>query len=128
MRRPASRRARLGVLSVERIGSAILQIYREPIMVWTVAKLAASLSMSRSAFSPRFTELVCEPTMQYLARWRMHLAGSWLLVSNITAAECAAKFGYNAEAAFNLAFKRVSGKPPGAWQALDPRGGRLTDI
>ena len=84
--------------------------------------------MSRSAFSPRFTELVCEPTMQYLTRWRMHLARSWFLVSNITAAECAAKLGYNAETALNLAFKRVSGKPPGAWQALDPRGGRLTDI
>lgn len=66
--------------------------------------------------------------MQYLTRWRMHRARSWLLVSSITAAECAAKLGYNAEAAFNLAFKRVSGKPRGAWQALDPQGGRLTDI
>lgn len=122
MRRPASRRAWLGVLSDQRIDSAILQIYREPIMDWTVAKPAASMSMSRSAFSARFTELVGEPAMQYLTRWRIHLVGSWLLETNITAAECAAKLGYNSEAAFSRAFKRVMGKPPGAWQTLDLLG------
>jgi len=119
---PASRRGWLGALSDERIGPAILQIHREPTKDWTVASLAESVSMSRSAFSARFTELVGVPAMQYLTRWRMHLAGSWLLETKITAAECAAKLGYNSEAAFNRAFKRVMGKPPGAWQALDMLG------
>ncbi len=113
---PASRRGWLGALSDERIGPAILQIHREPTKDWTVTSLAEAVLMSRSAFSARFTELVGEPAMQYLTRWRMHLAGSWLLESDITAAECAAKLGYNSEAAFNRAFKRVMNTPPGEWK------------
>lgn len=114
---PGSRRGWLGALRDERIGPAVLQIHREPTKDWTVEMLAASVSMSRSAFSARFTELVGEPAMQYLTRWRMHLAGSWLREGDVTAGECAARLGYNSEAAFNRAFKRVMGTPPGAWRA-----------
>ena len=38
------------------------------------ASLAAEVAMSRSAFAARFTELVGEPAMQYVTRWRMHVA------------------------------------------------------
>lgn len=113
---PESRSGWLGALNDERIGPAILQIHREPTGDWTVASLAAVVSMSRSAFSARFTELVGEPAMQYLTRWRMHLAGTWLRDGGVTAAECGARLGYNSEAAFSRAFKRVMGVPPGAWQ------------
>ena len=114
---PTARGGWLGALSDDRIGPAILQIHREPEKDWTVASLAELVAMSRSAFSARFTDLVGEPALQYLTRWRKHLAGSWLQENKTTAAECAAKLGYNSEAAFNRAFKRVMGKPPGAWQA-----------
>ena len=114
---PESRRGWLGALSDERIGPAILRIHREPTHDWTVASLAASVSMSRSAFSARFTELVGESAIQYVTRWRMHVAGTWLRETDMTSAECGMKLGYNSEAAFSRAFKRVMGKPPGAWQA-----------
>ena len=114
---PASRRGWLGALSDERIGPALARIHREPTHAWTVASLAASVSMSRSAFSARFTELVGESAMQYVTRWRMHVAGAWLRETDMTASECGVKLGYNSEAAFSRAFKRVMGKPPGAWQA-----------
>ncbi|MEO1129511.1 MAG: AraC family transcriptional regulator [Planctomycetota bacterium] len=114
---PESRRGWLGALHDERIGPALLEMHRDPTKDWTVAALASSVSMSRSAFSSRFTELVGESAMQYLTRWRMHLAGSWLRGGDITAAECGARLGYNSEAAFSRAFKRVMGVPPGAWQA-----------
>ena len=38
---------------------------------WTVAELAAKVGLSRSGFAARFTELVGEPPLQYLARWRV---------------------------------------------------------
>jgi len=79
--------------------------------------------MSRSAFSARFSELVGESAMQYVTRWRMHVAGSWLRDTEMTAAECGAKLGYNSEAAFSRAFKRVIGVPPGAWQKGDAKHG-----
>ena len=106
----------LGALNDERIGGALLRIHREPTTNWTVASLAAACSMSRSAFSARFTELVGETAMQYVTRWRMHLAGSWMKEQDLTASECGSKLGYNSEAAFNRAFKRVMGKTPGQWK------------
>lgn len=106
----------LGALNDDRIGPTLLQIHREPTKDWTVASLASVALMSRSAFAARFTELVGEPAMQYLTRWRMNLAGVWLMDGDLTAAECGARLGYNSEAAFSRAFKRVKGMPPGQWQ------------
>lgn len=107
----------LGALRDERIGPALSHMHREPTKDWTVESLARTVSMSRSAFSARFTELVGESALQYLTRHRMNIAAGWLREGNITASECAAKLGYSSEAAFNRAFKRVMGKPPGAWKA-----------
>jgi AraC-like DNA-binding protein len=70
--------------------------------------------MSRSAFAARFTALVGEPAMQYLTRWRMHLALDQLAGGDATVAELADRLGYRSEAAFARAFKRVIGSPPGA--------------
>src|SRR5262249_30084796 len=61
----------LGALQDRQIGRAIALIHAQPERQWTVASLAGELAMSRSAFAARFTELVGEPVMQYVARWRM---------------------------------------------------------
>lgn len=114
---PESRRGWLSALSDDRVGAALLLIHREPTKDWTVASLAESVSMSRSAFSARFSNLVGESAMQYVTRWRMHVAGTWLQDTAMTAAECGAKLGYNSEAAFSRAFKRVVGMTPGVWQS-----------
>ncbi len=68
--------------------------------------------MSRSAFAARFTQLVDEPAMGYLTRWRMQLAQHALETEGATAAELATRLGYQSEAAFARAFKRVTGLPP----------------
>ncbi len=81
---------------------------------WTVASLAGDLAMSHSALEARFTELVGEPVMQYVTRWRMHLALSTLRDESVTVGELASRLGYRSEAAFSRAFKRVVGVPPGA--------------
>lgn len=113
---PEARRGWLGALQDERIGPALLQIHRDPARDWTVESLAKLVSMSRSSFSAKFTQLVGEPVMQYVVRWRMHVACGWLRDSDISAAECGLKLGYNSEAAFSRAFKRVIGKPPNTWR------------
>ena len=69
---------------------------------------------SRSAFAARFTELVGEPVMHYVARWRMQVALGSLRDEKTTVAEVAARLGYSSEAAFARAFKRVIGVAPGA--------------
>lgn len=111
---PAAQTGWLGALHDRQIGRAISMIHRDPARAWTVASLAGKVAMSRSAFAARFTELVGEPAMQYVTRWRMHVALNALQGEGATVAELAARLGYRSEAAFARAFKRVIGVPPGA--------------
>ncbi|QWP76110.1 AraC family transcriptional regulator [Lysobacter sp. K5869] len=113
-RDPAARDGWLGALQDKQIGRAIAQIHRDPARDWTLAEMAQAAAMSRSAFAARFNELVGEPAMHYLARWRMHVGLTWLREGDRSIAEIAEKLGYQSEAAFNRAFKRVMGVTPGA--------------
>jgi AraC-like DNA-binding protein len=111
---PAARTGWLGALRDGQIGRALGLIHRDPARPWTVASLARELAMSRSAFAARFTELVDEPVIRYLTRWRMQVALDALGGEGATVAELAHRLGYRSEAAFARAFKRVIGIPPGA--------------
>src|SRR5918992_3687198 len=110
---PAARSGWLGALQDPQIGRALALIHRDPARAWTVASLAGEIAMSRSAFAARFSQLVAEPVMQYVLRWRMHLALHALETEEVTVGELAYRFGYRSEAAFARAFKRVIGIPPG---------------
>lgn len=111
---PAAQQGWLGALQDPQIGRAISQIHRDPARDWTVASLARELAMSRSAFAARFTELVGEPVMGYVTRWRMRVAVAALEDEGATVAQLAHRLGYRSEAAFSRAFKRVTGVSPGA--------------
>jgi AraC-like DNA-binding protein len=110
----AAQRGWLGALRDQQIGRAIALIHRDPAHEWTLETLASHIGMSRSAFAARFTELVGEPAMHYLARWKMNLALSWLREDDTPIIELANRLGYESEAAFSRAFKRFIGLPPGA--------------
>lgn len=111
---PAARTGWLGALQDQQIGQAIVAVHRHPGHPWTVASLANEAAMSRSAFAARFTHLVGEPAVQYVTRWRMHVALARLQQGRTTIRELATLFGYHSEAAFSRAFKRVIGVSPGA--------------
>jgi len=111
---PAARTGWLGALQDAQIGRALALIHGDPHRPWTVAVLAAETAMSRSAFAARFTELVDEPAMRYVTRWRMQTALQTLRDADVTVAELARRYGYQSEAAFSRAFKRVVGTPPGS--------------
>jgi AraC-like DNA-binding protein len=111
---PTAQSGWLGALRDPQIGRALSLIHGDPAREWTVASLADELAMSRSSFAARFTELVGEPAMQYVTRWRMQVATSSLQEEGATVAELANRLGYRSEAAFARAFKRVVGTAPGA--------------
>jgi AraC-like DNA-binding protein len=111
---PAARTGWLGALRDPHIGRAIALVHASPARQWTVDSLARELSMSRSAFAARFTNLVGEPAMQYITTWRMHVALATLQNGHATIAQLADQLGYRSEAAFARAFKRVIGTSPGA--------------
>jgi AraC-like DNA-binding protein len=98
------------------ISSAMGLIHQRPAEPWTVASLASRVGMSRSAFAARFDEVVGEPPLRYVARWRMRVAAEQLRSTRKTLAEVAAAIGYGSEVAFSKAFKRWAGVSPGAYR------------
>lgn len=98
------------------IGAALSLIHEHPDASWTVQLLAERVAMSRSAFAARFSELVEEPPLTYLTKWRMSRATRMLQTTNQSLSEVAAHVGYEADAAFSKAFKRWSGVPPGEFR------------
>jgi transcriptional regulator GlxA family with amidase domain len=82
----------------------------------TVDNLGREVGLSRSALADRFTRLIGEPPMRYLARWRFQVAAHQLRNSDTPLARIAEQVGYESEAAFNRAFKRSFGAPPATWR------------
>lgn len=97
------------------VGQALAALHGQPSEDWTVDRLARLVGLSRSVFAERFTEMVGEPPMQYLALWRMQLA-SRMLMEGGRVAEVAASVGYESEAAFSRAFKKLVGQAPATWR------------
>lgn len=97
------------------VGEALAALHGEPREPWTVEGLARFVGLSRSMLAERFTEMVGQPPMQYLALWRMQLA-SRLLDEGSRVAAVAAAVGYESEAAFSRAFKKLVGHSPAAWR------------
>jgi AraC-like DNA-binding protein len=81
-----------------------------------VEELAAEAALSRSAFSERFVQVIGQPPMQYLTQWRMQVASNLLRNSRAPIVSIALEVGYESEAAFTRAFKRLAGMPPGTWR------------
>lgn len=98
------------------VGRALRMLHAEPARKWTVDDLAAHVGVSRAALAQRFTALAGESPMRYLTNWRMQMAKDLILQGNLSQPQIAEQIGYESEAAFNRAFKREMGLPPGAWR------------
>lgn len=79
----------------------------------SIDDLASHAAMSRSAFSALFKEMLGQSPMEYLSTWRMTQAYRWLADDGVTTLEAALRTGYESEASFSKAFKRVMGIGPG---------------
>jgi AraC-like DNA-binding protein len=101
------------------VGRALRAIHRDASRRWTVADLAREAGASRSVLSERFAQLIGQPPIEYLANWRMQLATERLRTSTDSLAGIAAEVGYESEAAFNRAFKRITGLSPGRWRDVE---------
>ncbi|MER9918166.1 MULTISPECIES: AraC family transcriptional regulator [unclassified Mesorhizobium] len=108
------------------LARALALIHDRPAHNWTVEALAKDSALSRSVLAERFTRLVGMPPMHYLAKWRMQIASELLSAGSSNMASIAAEIGYESEAAFSRAFKKMIGLPPSAWR-LGIRTGSGTD-
>lgn len=106
----------LGALRDRHVGRAIALLHERCAEDWTIEALGQEVGLSRSALHERFFELIGQPPMQYLANWRMQCGARLLREGNATVATIAQEVGYESEAAFARAFKRLVGQPPAAWR------------
>ena len=98
------------------VGRALALLHERPSHAWTIDELGDAVGLSRSALHEHFAQLVGQPPMQYLAQWRMQVASRMLLETSMNVASIALESGYESEAAFSRAFKRVVGVPPAMWR------------
>ena len=113
---PADSHGWLSGLRDTHVGKALRLIHARPAETWTLATLSREVGLSRTIFAKRFSDYVGVPPLQYLTCWRLQLAGRLLEQPGLGVARAAAEVGYESEAAFNRAFKKFVGVPPGAWR------------
>ena len=106
-------------LGVESLGwSTLVQIVEagEADRAALVETLARQSGVSRTVLAERFAALVGIPPMQYVAKWRMQIAAELLTAGSANMARIAAEVGYESEASFSRAFKKMNGVSPSAWR------------
>lgn len=104
----------LGALRDPKLGRALSAFHDAPSQRWTVGSLAEVAGMSRTSFAERFNAVVGETPLHYLTGWRMQLADAALREGRKNVAQIAGEVGYETEAAFRRAFKRLRGVGPGS--------------
>lgn len=113
---PGDQSGWLAGLRDRHVGQALILLHAHPARPWTLEDLSGEVGLSRSALADRFTGFVGLPPMQYLAKWRMQIASGMLSAGQANIARIAADVGYDSEAAFSRAFKKIVGMPPAAWR------------
>ena len=94
------------------VARALALIHADPCALWCLDDLARQAGASRSVLAERFSRLVGETPLAYVANLRMRAAAQMLEDTRKTVAQVASDVGYESEAAFNRAFKRQFGEPP----------------
>jgi AraC-like DNA-binding protein len=102
----------LFALADRQMSAVINAMHGDPARRWTLQQLALLAGMSRSSFAQKFKQTVGTAPMEYLAQWRMLLAGDRLTNSRDPISVIAPSLGYESEAAFSTAFKKLMGCSP----------------
>jgi AraC-like DNA-binding protein len=107
----------LGGLRDPVVGRALARLHAQPARAWTLPELAHEVGASRTVLAERFTQFVGHPPMVYLTRWRVQVAAGRLAAGAAPVSAVACEVGYESEAAFCRAFKKVTGVTPGSWRS-----------
>ena len=113
---PAQAKGWFAALNDPLVGRALQSVHAEPARRWTVDDLAREAGASRTVLAERFNAVLGQAPIEYVTGWRMQMAADRIRNGHDSLAAIAADVGYESEAAFNRAFKRVTGVTPGRWR------------
>lgn len=116
MRLPPDAKGWLAALNDSLVSRALQLIHSAPARRWTVDAIAREAGSSRTVIAERFGAVLGQSPIEYVTNWRMQLAAARLRAGSDSLATIAADIGYTSEAAFNRAFKRITGVTPGRWR------------
>lgn len=115
-RLPDSSHGWLSALNDPVLGRAMWHVHGNPGRRWTVEDLAREAGTSRTVLTERFNAVLGQAPIEYVTTWRMQLAAERMRTGADSLAVIANEVGYDSEAAFNRAFKRITGVAPGRWR------------
>ncbi len=102
------------------VARALACLHEAPERAWTLDRLAAECGTSRSVLAERFARFIGQPPLHYLAAWRMQRAARLLADPGAKVKTVAGAVGYDSEAAFSRAFRRIVGTSPQQWRERGP--------
>jgi len=109
----------IAAVQCPKVGKVIAAIHAEPERDWDVPALAKLMGASRSRFAEAFTRTVGESPARYVAKVKMFQARRWIQQDGMRVTVAAERLGYDSEASFSRAFKRIMGMPPSAVRGVD---------
>ena len=115
-RLPSSAKGWFAGLNEPIVSRALQLVHANPARRWTVDELAREAGASRTVLAERFNAVMGQAPIEYVTGWRMQIAAERIRNSEDSLAAIAADVGYESEAAFNRAFKRITGVTPGRWR------------
>lgn len=113
---PAGEAGWIGALADPMLARALSAMHGDLARAWDAASIARAAATSRATLGRRFTAVVGEPPLSYLAGARLREAARRLRGSGDGLAAIAVAVGYQSEFAFNRAFRRRFGVPPGEFR------------
>ena len=106
----------LRTLRDPRLGKAAAAVIDKPAARHSVAALASTAGMSRSAFAREFSQAFAMSPMAFVARTRLHHAAEMLRATNIPIKVIAASIGFSSRSHFSRAFRDAYGADPSGYR------------
>ena len=102
----------IAALRCPSVGKVLAAIHAQPERDWRLEELAEVMGASRSRFAEAFAKTVGETPARYVAKLKMFQARRWMAQEGMRVSTAAERLGYDSEASFSRAYKRITGQLP----------------
>lgn len=106
----------LAAMADKRLSRALLAIFEQPAVAYTVDSLALIAGMSRSAFASAFQRAFAQSPMSLVKLVRLRRASELLITTALPVAEVAKRVGFSSRSNFSLAFSQLHGMDPSSFR------------